>query len=65
MPMMKKNPTMANHIALGNLIFITSKPLWIINETSQIPQILPGTFLKQEILRNGGMGVDDVVIFQM
>ena len=34
-------------------------------ETSQIPQILSGSFLKQEQFCNGGLGVDDVVIFQI
>ena len=36
-----------------------------LNETSQIPQILSGIFLKQEKFDNGGLGVDDVVIFQI
>ena len=36
-----------------------------LNETSQIPQILSGIFLKQEKLDNVGLGVDDVVIFQI
>ena len=40
---------------LGNIIFITFKPLWILNEFSQIPQILPGIL----------PGVDDVVILQI
>ena len=36
-----------------------------LNETSQIPQILSGIFLKQEKFGNGGPGVDDVAIFQI
>ena len=36
-----------------------------LNETSKIPQILSKIFLKKENFGNGGLGVDDVVIFQI
>ena len=36
-----------------------------LNETSKIPQILSEIFSKKENFGNGGLGVDDVVIFQI